>query len=138
MPSFEQQVENNQIIIVVAVRLGSTDTAHYYKALLDTGAQVTAIAPKVVDDLKLTPIRPLKLTVASGEEVKSFQYRARVYIPINYNTTNPPGAQPFLMGNQLTVAGLPYQPDGYDVLLGMDLIGSFHMTIYRNRIILSN
>lgn len=42
------------------------------------------------------------------------------------------------MGNQLTVAGLPYQPDGYDVPLGMDLIGSFHMTIYRNRIILSN
>jgi hypothetical protein len=42
------------------------------------------------------------------------------------------------MGDQLSVAGLPYQPDGYDVLLGMDIIGIFHITIYQNRIILSN
>ena len=42
------------------------------------------------------------------------------------------------MGKQLSVARLPYQPDDYDVLLGMDLIGTFHMTIYQNWIILSN
>ena len=42
------------------------------------------------------------------------------------------------MGKQLSVAGLPYRPQGYDVILGMDFIGTFHITIYGNRIILSN
>lgn len=42
------------------------------------------------------------------------------------------------MGRDLFVSGLPYQPEEYDVILGMDFIGAFHITIYRNRIILSN
>ena len=42
------------------------------------------------------------------------------------------------MGRQLSVVGLPYQPNDYDVILGMDIIGVFHITMYRNRIILSN
>ena len=79
------------------------------------------------------------LTVASGETVSTFQYRARVDIPIGFTEERPdPQPQNFFMGNLLSVAGLPYQPDGYDVLLGMDIIGIFHITIYRNRIILSN
>ena len=85
------------------------------------------------------PTGPLGLTVASGESVDTFQYRARVDIPIGYTEVHPsPRPQSFFMGDQLTVAGLPYQPDGYDVLLGMDIIGIFHITIYQNRIILSN
>ena len=76
--------------------------------------------------------------MASGEPINTVQHRARIDIPIAYNTTEPPGAQRFLMGNQLFVAALPYQPDDYDVILGMDFIGMFHITIYRNRIIISN
>ena len=41
-------------------------------------------------------------------------------------------------GDELFVAGLLYQPDDWDVILGMDFIGMFHITIYGNRIILSN
>jgi hypothetical protein len=79
------------------------------------------------------------LTVASGETVSAFQYRARVDIPIGYTEDRPnPLTQNFFMGNLISVAGLPYQPDGYDVLLGMDIIGIFHITIFRNKIILSN
>ena len=138
MPSFEQQVADNRIIIGVALSRGAGEPPLPFNALLDTGAQVTAISPKVVQSLQLVPTGPLSLTVASGDPVDTFQYRARVDIPIDYNAIHSSGPQRFLMGNQLSVAGLPYQPDGYDVLLGMDLIGVFHITIYRNRIILSN
>ena len=48
------------------------------------------------------------------------------------------GSGNFFYGNQLSVAGLPYDPNGYDVIMGMDLIGIFHTTVYGNRIILSN
>ena len=84
------------------------------------------------------PIRPTTLIVASGESITSHQYRARVDIPIGYNQASESESKRFLMGKQLFVARLPYQPSDYDVLLGMDLIGSFHITIFRNRIIISN
>ena len=139
MPSFEQPVTDNQIIITVALSRGPGESPLTFEALVDTGAQVTAISPKVVKSLQLVPTGPLGLTVASGESVGTFQYRARVDIPIGYTEAHPsPRSQSFFMGDQLSVAGLPYQPDGYDVLLGMDIIGIFHITIYQNRIILSN
>ena len=139
MPSFEQPVTDNQIIITVALSRGPGESRLPFRALVDTGAQVTAISPNVVRSLHLVPTRPIGLTVASGESVGTFQYRARVDIPIGYTEVRPsPRPQSFFMGDQLSVAGLPYQPDGYDVLLGMDIIGIFHTTIYQNRIILSN
>lgn len=138
MPSFSQDITDNRIIITVAIRIGPEAETSLYRALLDTGAQVTAISPRVVQQLGLIPTGTLKLTVASGQEVEVFQYHARVDIPIQYNMAHPPGARPFLMGDQRFVVGLPYVPEGYDVLLGMDFIGMFHMTIFRNMLILSN
>ena len=48
------------------------------------------------------------------------------------------GFQQFSMGSELSVTSLPYEPDDHAVLLGMDFIGKFHITIFSNRIILSN
>ena len=63
---------------------------------METGAQGTAISPKVVNDLKLTPTGTILLTVASGETVSAFQYRARVDIPIGYTEDRPnPQTQTF-------------------------------------------
>ena len=76
--------------------------------------------------------------MASGASISTHKYRARVDIPVGYNTLDAEGSGSFFYGNDLSVGGLPHNPDGYDVLLGMDLIGIFHITIYRNRIILSN
>ena len=73
-----------------------------------------------------------------GERVETFLYYARVDIPIPYNDAAKSGTEHFFMGNEIPVAGLPYQPDDYDVILGMDLIGIFHVTLYKNVIILSN
>lgn len=139
MPTFEQPVVDKRIIITVALSRGPGNQTVAFKALVDTGAQVTAISPNVVRSLQLVPTGKLGLTVASGQTVDTYQYRARVDIPIGYTQVAPGGgAQSFFMGNQLTVAGLTYQPSGYDVLLGMDLLGMFHITMYQNRIILSN
>ena len=139
MPTFHQPVVNNQIIVVVALSLGPGEERYSFNALLDTGAQITAISPNVVEKLGLVPIGTLGLTVASGQTVPTFQYRARVDIPIQYAQAVPEGgSDSFVTGKELLVAGLTYEPDGYDVLLGMDLLGIFHVTIYGNRIILSN
>ena len=139
MPTFEQSIENRQIIIQVALSRGPEEPRPYFRALVDTGATVTCISPNVVKQLQLAPTGRARLAVASGQTVPVLQYHARVDIPIVYTQAVPGGArQDSLRGNQLTVVGLIYQPDGYDVLLGMDLLGEFHITIYRNRIIVSN
>ena len=140
MPSFSQAITDGRIIILVAVSQGPGQPSLVYRALLDTGAMVTAIAPKVVQDLQFLPTGQLTLSVASGHSVDTFQYHARVDIPIQYDEAAAParGTGRFLMGNQLLVAGLPYQPDDYDVILGMDFIGMFHITMYNHSIIMSN
>ena len=136
MPSFEQQITNNRIIITVGVSLQG-DQIRYKRALVDTGATITLISPNTVADLALLPISAGNITVASGQQVDTFVYSCRVDIPIGHDRTGGPPTD-FLMGKQLNVVGLPYQPNDYDVILGMDIIGVFHITMYRNRIILSN
>lgn len=137
MPSFSQQITDNRIIIVVQLTNDGGPTRSFH-ALVDTGAQITAVSPRVVSELKLIPVAQTKLVTASGENVDSFRYRAKVDIPIAYNESSSSELANFRMGNNLLVAGLPYQRNDYDVILGMDFIGLFHITMYRNRIILSN
>ena len=95
--------------------------------LLDTGAQLTCISPKVVETLGLAPTGTAGLIPASGERVETFEYYAWVDIPISYYAIRPAQSVPFLMGNQLSVAALPYQPEGYDVILAWTF--SVHSTL---------
>lgn len=138
MPSFEQQIEDNQIIISVDLSIASGQPTRRYKALLDTGAQRTAISPRVAKDLNLMPIGPWKILVASGQVINTVRYQARVDIPIDINIANPPKVESFLYGSELIIGLLPYQPAECDVILGMDFIRLFHITMFRNRIIISN
>lgn len=138
MPTFAQDVIDRQIIIGVEVSLVAGQHAQLYSALLDTGAQRSAISPQVVSDLGLVPIAPFSIGVASGESIDTYLYHARVDIPIGYTSAVSSSPQRFRMGQQLSLAGLPYRPRNYDVILGMDFIGGFHLTLYQNRIILSN
>ncbi len=41
------------------------------------------------------------------------------------------------VGEMLEVAELPFQPDNFDVLLGMDYLTNFHITMYDDECILS-
>ena len=138
MPSFEQEIENSEIIIIVDISRGPGQPTASHRALLDTGANITAISPRVITDLQLAPIRPIRLGGIHGSLIDTYQYLARVDIPIGHRVTGSDDPGRFLMGSTLSVAGLPYQPTNYDVILGMDFIQIFHITLFRNRIILSN
>ena len=39
---------------------------------------------------------------------------------------------------EMDVLQLPFQPPIFDVLLGMDFISAFHITLFNGRLILSN
>ena len=139
MPTFRQPVQNNQIIINVGLSLKAGDPRHIFKALLDTGAQLTAISPNVVRLLGLEPADLVEVTVASGQSVPVLKYRAWVDIPVQYAEVSPtPEGGNFFSGKEIPVVGFGHSPGEYDVILGMDIIVLFHMTIYGNSIILSN
>ena len=138
MPTFSQDITDNRIIIAVSVARDGTQPKTRYRALFDTGAQVTAISPEVVRDLALLPVAPITITVASGQQIDSLEYRARLDIPIEYNPVPATEPQTFFYGADIPVVGLPYQPQDYDVVLGMDLIRLFHATIVLNKLVLSN
>ena len=138
MPTFATEITDNRIIIVVSVARDRTQAKMNYQALFDTGAQVTAISPKVVNDLVLLPVGPASIIVASGQQVDSFEYRARLDIPINYSSIHTTEPETFFYGADIPVVNLPYQPRDYDVVLGMDLIRLFHATIALNKLVLSN
>lgn len=146
MPTLYGKFENNQIVhdaIIGTPReeVDGTLTTSFgkmYKALLDTGAQGTLISSKVINELELVSIGPASLTPATGKPVPSEKYQVRVAIPV---VTYSPGGEQiedlYSRGLDMSVVRLPYQPQNYDVLIGMDFISQFHMTIHLDNYIIS-
>ncbi len=65
----------------------------------------------------------------------------RLDVPITQNVVlseGKIGSHDNLFGKEINVGKLPYIPMNHDVLIGMDFIGLFHITMYNNAFILSN
>ena len=145
MPTFTTPVIENQIIFVSTVSVPPTPIApspeqKFYRTLFDTGAQCSMISPKVASELQLKTIGDSSIVPVSGKAVQAPRYRVRLDIPIESKRSLPGGKiEPFtdLRGLELEVAELPYQPIGYDVLMGMDFIEPWHITIQGGHLILS-
>ncbi|MCY4674315.1 MAG: retropepsin-like aspartic protease [Bacteroidetes bacterium] len=134
MPSFVLDIKNNQAFLESTVgRPESPDETMGFKALLDTGAQRTLVSPKIVKDLGLIPIAPASVRAVSGGVVDTKEYRMNVSIPIQLGNNAV-----FDKGSSMNVLLLPYQPKDYDVLLGMDFLSGFHITLFGKQMIISN
>ena len=130
MPTFQRPIEDRQIILIASV--GAEGSEKPYSALLDTGAQSTLISPRVVEEADLKAIGLADIVPVSGEPIRTPKYRVTLSIPISQGSTI------LLAGGELDVAKLPFQPDNYDILLGMDFLMPFHFTMYGGSFILSN
>ena len=137
-------MENREICLFVAISIGSPPSARTepksYAAILDTGAQGTMISRKVVDEGKLSSIGFTDIIPVSGAPIQTEKYRVRVDIPIgDQMETSGGGAGPLLnlRGKEIEVSLLPFQPENFDVLLGMDFLSEVHFTMYKDEFILS-
>ena len=138
MPTFTKQVENNRVLIQVAAGVSDSDMVHRFMALVDTGAQEV-----------------------SRDEQGRCKDRSRIHRPRldSSRQRHPGGNQPirtsscdpcqctprttdahtlYVAGRPLVVFELPYQPPDYDVLLGMDVLSLFHITMYSGMFVMSN
>ena len=142
MPSFRDEIVDGQIILTAVVSLVqrrrieeriNPDTVVPYKALLDTGAQSTMISQKVVDQTGLVAVGIVEISGVSGEVLEAEKFRAGIGIPIPAGETAT-----FMAGRELEVSLLPFQPENFDILLGMDFLEVFHLTMHKGLFILSN
>ena len=128
MPTFQAKVDDGQIILDATIG----DPPTLYSALLDTGAQSTMVSPKVVKEACLTAIGYAQVVPVSGEPIRTRRHRVKLGIPVKQ------GSAVLLAGGELEVAELPFQPTNFDILLGMDFLMAFHVTLYGGSFILSN
>lgn len=139
MPTFVTAVNNNQILLdVVVTPIGADSEMHTYTGLLDTGAQRTGISTKVVSDLGLAQVDVGRMQVATGEFSEVALYPVNVGVPVvSQRQSQEDRPEAFVSGKSLIVSGLPHEPWNFDVLLGMDLLSLYHITIVNGQLAMS-
>ena len=91
-----------------------------FNALVDTGAQKTMVSPNVVEQTRAVGMNIAEYVPAGGEPQETDEFFLNNRIPI---AVGPQGNQfIYASGQNLTVLLLPYNPPGFDVLLGMDFL----------------
>ena len=91
--------------------------------------------------LSLQAIASASLLPASGDPLQVPVYLANIAIPITAvfkGQENQDTRVTSALGGAIDVLLLPYQPPDFDILLGMDFISLFHITLFDNEFILSN
>lgn len=152
MPTFVTQVIDNEIRLIV--QLSSEEAQpepRSYWAVVDTGAQRTGITQRVVDDMGIHSFGTTMVQGIDGQPKPSPLYRLTVNVPITIPATRvftdvPPDATVnFASGGMADVMLLSDWKDApvvderrADVLLGMDLLMHFHITMLGETFVLSN
>ena len=136
MPTFVKRAVNNRVLIQVVVE-ATTQSDNRFMALVDTGAARTAVTSRLVDQVGAVPAGPGSFLPASGQPVDTSLFAIHLAIPVESHT--PDGETlTFASGKRLIVFQLPYQPKDYDVVLGMDMLTHYHITMHDGSFIMSN
>lgn len=138
MPTFVVQVTNSQVRLQVYVTevQNPQDDHPAWTALLDTGAQCTLVSPRIIEELRVPSIGIAYFIPANGEPVETEVYRLSISVPISLGTD--PADLTFSSGSVVDVMVLPFNPEDYDVIFGMDLISRYHITLYNRVFVCSN
>ena len=160
MPSFNQQIDQRgQFIIAVKVFLpnqngddfNKTSQPATYRALVDTGANTCCISEKVVADLKMQPYSQSEMMTAGRPQIVSV-YLVNIAVPVTDVEMRPeeqedgrvvlkphPVSESSKGLNRTKVSAVPDIgiDRGFDVILGMDMLLHFHITIIAGTIFIS-
>ncbi|MCY4047591.1 MAG: retropepsin-like aspartic protease [Candidatus Dadabacteria bacterium] len=133
MPFFSGLISpRKQILIDVLLGRPSVAPNHKssYVALVDTGATITCISPKVIKNLKLTPVGKNPIQAAT-QKTNTNLYHVSFHIPIAQAQGKNLKIH-FHSNSNMQVAEI-IQPPDYDVLLGMDVLETCSLFIASGR-----
>ena len=147
MPSLVVPVEDNNIIIPAMVELPHDYTEESVPepiictALVDTGAQGTMVSRRIADQLSPPVIGYGTVEGVTGP-AESPIHELRIVIPTEVEETGLDGEVSegiYFYWDVLRVMVLTHEiGEGIDILLGMDMLTGFHITMYGNQVIISS
>ena len=129
MPTLSATVVNGTIITEVGVSLLVPDPVQpfrVYNALVATGASDSVVSPRVVSELKSLPIAQGQYLSDTGTPHLSAIHALSLSI---FPENLPSGQKAHTNWEPYRLMELPYQPRNFDILLGMDILKAFHITI---------
>ncbi|MCY3850316.1 MAG: retroviral-like aspartic protease family protein [Acidimicrobiaceae bacterium] len=148
MPTFSVAVEDNSIIIAVTVANPGEflQEPKVFTALVDTGATTSMISPAVVEAIGAVNTGYGSYTSANGAIEETELYLLHIAVPVSEVTQGADGGQQigtFIRGSNLERVLLmpPPNPEDarpVDVILGMDFLVHFHITMWAGQFVLSN
>lgn len=143
MPTLEVAVQDGQLLVSVSVGLAHLqDETHHFRALIDTGAQRTLVSAQVIETLGAVSLGIEEVVGISGEPQPTDVFELGVAIVLARSGRPVEQADDDDMlhsaGRVLPVLELPFAPQEFEVLLGMDLLSKYHITLHADRMIISN
>lgn len=161
MSSFDQNINHLRQFIIAVKIFPPTQTqndydaayqsAIVYGALVDTGANGCSISEKVVADLNLQPHGQVEMTTAGAPHTTSV-YLVGMAVSVTETEMRPEKQadgntilKPFSVAEtargfrDIKVTSFPDigLDRGFDIILGMDMLLHFHITMYRGKIVIS-
>ena len=161
MSSFNRQIDQRgQFIIAIKIVPPAqnkddfdraTENAVEYRALVDTDANNCCISEKIVADLGLQPYGQSDVMTAGASHTTSV-YVVGIAISVRETELRPEIQEdgqvvltPHLISeisrgfNQIKVSAIPDigSDRGFDVILGMNILSFFHITMHQGQIIIS-
>lgn len=138
MPSHSVQIENNRVLLPVLVfdaaleqRDWRSDTE--FTALVDTGATHSMISGQVVRDLNLATVGTDTFMPASGEPTSTTLHSVAFAVPVASEPYEaPPGlkTRTFSIRDGVVVLQMPKRLEGFDVVIGMDVLMDFRILMH--------
>ena len=102
----------------------------FVKALIDTGAQNTAITPAIAERLRLEPVGSIRVHGIGGTKLHLTYLFKIGFVDLRRDEVGSESPQVHLIDRELTGAEFDCGPDAaFDVLLGMDLLSLGTLTI---------
>lgn len=143
MPVFTQAVVNNRVLITVFVSDPSqpANVRRTYVALVDTGATMSMISERVVREAGAVSTNSKPFLAANGQHTMTPTYTLDISVPV-FAGSRIDGSQETQRlqdrgGVRETFLMPPVQqgaPErGFDVILGMDILRMFMITMHEDR-----
>lgn len=146
MPSLIVQVEDNNIVIPALVETPYEDGPPpgmpvVSDALVDTGAQSTMVSQAIIDELNAPVIGYGTVGGVTGS-AESAIHELRIVIPTEIEQTGIDGSvseEYYFYWGVVNVMVLSHDVgEGIGVLLGMDMLTDFHITMHKGLVIISS
>lgn len=144
---------NEKNLFIIGVKVAKCDSDEQYqdgtanltlerastkRALIDTGANITAISREIADELGLGSTYTMKVITAGVPHISNLYVVDLAIADVKRTKFTPKNEKDGIYRQILVSSMLKIDEDrGYDIVLGTDILSQMHIAMFRDNIILS-